>query len=120
MNAKKAAEVHRFLSVAAGPLAYGPATARLATVFGAKLDHQKSINAAHTLLSVLNTHLQNREWLAAEHATIADVSNYAYIAHAPEGNVSLEEYANVRAWLQRVESLAGFAPMQATATGLAA
>src|SRR5439155_13066029 len=34
----RAAAVQRWLSVAAGPLAFGPATARLAVVFGAKRD----------------------------------------------------------------------------------
>jgi glutathione S-transferase len=52
--------------------------------------------------------------------TIADVANYSYIAHAPEGNVSLEPYANVRSWLARVEALPGFVPMPRTAAGLQA
>ena len=55
-----------------------------------------------------------------EHATIADIANYAYLAHAPEGNVSLDDYPNVRAWLARIEQLPGFVPMQATPVGLAA
>jgi glutathione S-transferase len=32
----------------------------------------------------------------------------------------LRDYANVRAWLQRIEQLPGFVAMQATAVGLAA
>ena len=52
--------------------------------------------------------------------TIADVSNYSYIAHAPEGDVSLDDYPFIRAWLARIENLPGFVPMQSTAIGLAA
>jgi glutathione S-transferase len=115
-----AAEVHRFLSVAAGKIAYGPAAARLVNVFGATLDHDNAINTAHAVLADLDAHLAGRNWLVAEQPTIADIANYAYIAHAPEGDVSLEDYANVRAWLQRIEQLPGFVPMQATAVGLAA
>jgi glutathione S-transferase len=115
-----AAEVQRFLSVAAGQIAYGPAAARLATVFGAEMDHAKTIESAHAVLAVLDTHLQGRDWLASNQPTIADVANYTYIAHAPEGNVSLQDYPNVRAWLKRFESLSGFVPMQSTAAGLAA
>ncbi len=74
----------------------------------------------HALLSNIDAHLNGRDWLATDKPTIADVANYAYIAHAPEGDVSLENYANIRAWLQRVEQLPGFLPMQATAVGLAA
>jgi len=116
----QAAQVQRFLSTAAGPIAYGPAKARLVTVFGAGLDHQKAIDTAHSVLGVLEGHLAERKWLATTNPTIADLANYAYIAHAPEGNVSLQDYSRVRAWLKRIEQLPGFVPMQATAVGLAA
>jgi glutathione S-transferase len=119
-DAVAAAEVQRFLSVAASKVAYGPASARLVNVFGAGLDHQVLIAESHALLATLDAHLQERAWLATDNATIADIANYTYIAHAPEGGVSLENYTNVRAWLQRVERLAGFVAMQATAVGLAA
>ena len=116
----QAAGVQRFLSVAAGPLAYGPAAARLVTVFGADKDQQAAIRAAHTLLEVLDCHLRGREWLVGEHPSIADIANYSYIAHAPEGGVSLNAYGNVRAWLTRIQQLPGFVAMQATPVGLAA
>jgi len=116
----QAAQVQQFLSTAAGPIAYGPASARLVTVFGAGLDHQKAIDTAHSVLGVLDGHLADRKWLATTDPTIADLANYAYIAHAPEGNVSLQDYSRVRAWLKRVEQLPGFVPMQTTAVGLAA
>jgi glutathione S-transferase len=115
-----AAEVQRFLSVAAGPVASGPASARLVNVFGAGLDHNRAKEIAHGVLDVLNRHLENRDWLAGETPTIADVANYAYIAHAPEGDVSLEAYPNVRAWLNRIAALPGFVAMQRTEVGLAA
>lgn len=118
VDAAQAAEVQRFLSLAAGPVAYGPAAARLVTVFGAGLDHQQAIETAHAFLPILNQRLQDREWLATDHATIADLANYTYIAHAPEGNVAIDDYPAVRAWLKRVESLPGFTAMQATAAGL--
>lgn len=115
-----AAEVQRFLSTAAGQIAFGPAAARLVNVFGAALDHKRAIEVAHNVLGILETHLDRRDWLVGSNPTIADVANYAYIAHAPEGDVSLENYPNVRAWLGRIEDLPGFVQMQATAVGLAA
>jgi glutathione S-transferase len=115
-----AAEVQRFLSTAAGQTAYGPAAARLVNVFGAALDHKRAIEIAHNLLGVLESHLDGRDWLVGNHPTIADVANYAYIAHAPEGDVALDSYPNVRAWLDRIVALPGFVPMQATEVGLAA
>ncbi|MEH6559347.1 MAG: glutathione S-transferase [Oceanicoccus sp.] len=119
-DAVAVADVQRFLSIASGKVAYGPAAARLVNVFGAGLDHQTAIDTARTLLVELEGHLEGRDWLATDNPTIADLANYAYIAHAPEGDVSLEDYPNIRAWLQRIETLQGFVPMQATAVGLAA
>lgn len=115
-----AAAVQRWLSVAAGELAYGPAAARLITVFGARLDAEEVIARAHVLLQRLEAHLATRDWLAAEHPTLADVALYSYLAGAPEGNVDLASYAAVRAFLRRVEALPGFVAFPQTAAGLRA
>ena len=120
VEAIAAAEVQRFLSIAAGPVAYGPATARLVTVFGAGKDQAEAIAIAHNLFEVLDAHLAERDWLVGTRPTIADIANYSYIAHAPEGEVSLADYPNIRNWLARIEQLPGFVPMQATPIGLAA
>ena len=113
-----AAKVQRWLSAAAGPIAFGPARARLITVFGAPYKPEEVIPYAHTVLKVIDQELANTTYLAGSEPTIADVAAYSYIAHAPEGNVSLEEYANVRAWLARIEALPGFVAMPPTAAGL--
>ena len=91
-----AAQVQRYLSIAAGLLAFGPATARLATVFGAAVDTEKATAMAHDLLAVLDAELDGRDWLVGERPTLADVANYTYIAHAPEGNVALDAYPMYR------------------------
>ena len=114
----RAAAVQRWLSVAAGQIAAGPANARLVTVFGAPYNAQELIAHSHALLKVLESELSRRTYLVGNEATIADVAAYAYIAHAPEGNVSLADYPQVRAWLARIEALPGFVPMQKTLVGL--
>ncbi|WP_447869592.1 glutathione S-transferase family protein [Pseudomonas putida] len=113
-----AARVQRWLSVAAGLLAFGPAAARLVTVFGASFNADEVISRAHTLLKVIDAELAKTPFLAGSTPTIADIANYSYIAHAPEGNVSLEPYANVRNWLARIEALPHFVPMPRTVIGL--
>jgi glutathione S-transferase len=113
-----AARVQRWLSVAAGQIAFGPAAARLITVFGANLSAEDTISRAHNLLKVMELELGKSAYLAGSEPTIADISAYSYIAHAPEGNVSLDDYSNVRAWLQRVEALPGFVGMPRTVAGL--
>lgn len=114
------AQVQRFLSIAAGKIASGPAAARLVNVFGAPLDHSLAIATAHTILGQLDNHLVGKDWLVGQHATIADVANYTYIKHAPEGDVSLAEYKNIQTWLSRFEALPGFIAMQTTPVGLVA
>ena len=113
-----AAKVQRWLSVAAGPIAFGPARARLITVFGAPYNAEEVIARSHDLLKVIDQELANSKYLVGNEPTIADVAAYSYIAHAPEGNVSLADYANVRAWLTRIEALPGFVGMSRTVAGL--
>lgn len=115
-----AAAVQRWLSVAAGQVAFGPAAARLVTLFGAKFNAEEVIARAHAILAVINAELEDRSWIAAAQPTIADVALYSYIARAPEGNVDLAAYRNVQAWLGRVEALPGFVAFQKSPAGLAA
>ena len=109
------AEVQRWLSVAAGLLAFGPAAARASQVFRST-DHPQGRAIAEKLFATMEDQLSSREWLAAEHATLADVAMYSYTAHAPEGGVSLEPYPHVRAWLARVEALPRFVAMPRSET----
>ncbi|MHC8397817.1 glutathione S-transferase family protein [Pseudomonas sp. LB3P93] len=113
-----AARVQRWLSIAAGPIAFGPARARLITVFGASYNAEETIAYAHTWLKMIDQELAATQYLVGNEPTIADVSAYSYIAHAPEGNVSLDDYANIRAWLARIEALPGFVGMPRTVAGL--
>ena len=115
-----AAEVQRWLSVAAGQIAFGPAAARLINLLGAKFNADEVIGRAHGILKVINEELAGKHWIAAANPTIADVALYSYIARAPEGNVDLGGYANVNAWLKRVEALPGFVEFQKSPVGLAA
>ncbi len=116
-----AAAVQRWLSVAAGQIAFGPAAARLITVFGAGFNADEVIGRAHGVLKQIDEELAGKQWIiAGNHPTIADVALYSYIARAPEGNVDIAPYANVTAWLNRIESLPGFVPFVSTPVGLAA
>lgn len=115
-----AAEVQRWLSVAAGPLCYGPALARVVEVFKRDLNAEELIEKSHALFKVMNEELAGCTYLVGTQPTIADVAMYTYTAHAPEGRVSLEPYPNIRAWLARIESLPGFVAMQSTPVGLCA
>ena len=107
----EAAEVQRWLSIAAGEIASGPCAARLVTVFGAGLDHEAAKAKSHALFAVMDAHLDGRDWLAADRTTLAEIAGYSSVAHAPEGGVALSPYPHIRAWLQRIEALPNFVGM---------
>jgi glutathione S-transferase len=107
------AQVLRWLSVASGPLAYGPAAARAAVLFKQPADPAHPV-LADALFNTMEAHLKGRQWLASDHATLAELAMYAYTAHAPEGGVSLEPYPRLRQWVARVEALPGFVGMMRT------
>lgn len=107
-----AAAVQRWLSIAAGEIAYGPALARFRRRFvDASADVSPQWEVARKLLTFMDAHLDGRDFLAMPHPTIADLAGYAYIARAPEGGVDLAPYPHVQAWLRRVEALPRFVPM---------
>jgi len=114
------ANVQRWLTLAAGEIAFGSCAARLITVFGAPLDAGFAAATAAKAMQKLETGLDGRDWLVGDRPTVADVAAYSYTAHAPEGNISLEPYPNVQAWISRFEALDGFEAMPATAAGLVA
>lgn len=113
-----AAQVQRWLSAAAGPLAYGPASARVIQLFKLADDPREAIARSHALFTVMEQQLGRSAFLSGSTPTLADVANYSYAARAPEGNVSLHAYPHLRAWLARVEALPGFVPMVKTPVGV--
>lgn len=114
-----AAQVQRWLSVAAGPLAFGPAAARVIQLFKRPDDPAPAIARAQQLFQVMEQQLEAQAYLAGDRPTLADVANYSYVARAPEGNVSLQPYPAIRAWLDRIEAWPGFVPLARTPVGLA-
>jgi glutathione S-transferase len=112
----QAAEVQRWLTVAAGLVAFGPAAARLVKLFNAPFNLDEVKDRAARLFNVMEQALQQSRFLIGDQPTLVDIANYSYIAHAPEGDISLEPYPHIRAWLSRIEALPGFVPMIKTPT----
>jgi glutathione S-transferase len=106
-----AAEVQRWLGLAAGPVAFGPNRARLATLFKAPVDHAQAKAVAEGLLKNLDRELADKDFAIGALPTIADLAVYAYVTLSPEGGIPLDPYPHVRAWISRVEALPGFVPM---------
>ena len=106
-----AAQVQKWLSIAAGEVKFGAAVARAIVLFKQKNDLTNAQNIAKRVLLLMQSHLEHRTWLATDQVTIADLACYSYIARAPEGGISLDEFPAVTAWLNRVEALEHFQAM---------
>ena len=115
-----AAGVQRWLSIAAGEVMHGPATARMISLFGLPDDPVRAARISERVLNFMDGHLEGRRFLAADHVTIADLACYSYVAHAPDGGISLEPYPAVRAWLARVADQPWFQPLPDFAAAKAA
>ena len=105
------ARVMQWLSIAANEIQHGPNPARRAIAFNRDFDVAAAQETAHRLLGFMDNHLAVREWLETDHPTIADVACYPYIAVAPEGDIRLDPYPAVLAWIGRFEALPGYIPM---------
>jgi glutathione S-transferase len=104
-------EVMQWLATAANEIQHGPGDARLIDKFGYKLDKQHALAVSERILTVLEHHLGNHEWLAMQRPTIADCAVFPYVAICHEGGISLADYPNIGSWLERVKTLPGFIAM---------
>lgn len=112
LEAEPLARVMRWLSTTASEIRQGPESARLYHLFGAKsINIEAATQKSTTILGLLDAHLRDREWLAGDRPTIADIAAFPYVALAPDGQVSLAEYPQVLAWIERIKTLPGFVGM---------
>ena len=59
-------------------------------------------------LAVLDAALEGREWLAADHMTIADISCCSYLFYPEAFGFDRADWPNIDAWLGRIENLPGW------------
>lgn len=116
LQAEPMSRVIRWLSTTAGEIRQGPEFARLYHMFKAtSIDIERALQKSEFILTQLNAHLADREWLELGHPTIADVAVFPYIALAPDGKVSLDNYPHVLAWCLRIKHLPNFVGMKGIA-----
>ncbi len=114
------AAVMEWLAFAASWIQFGVFTARALVSFGIAgngMPHtfSGSLEEARlrgtTSLTIMEKQLSGRDWLCGETPTIADVACFPYIALAPMGDISLEPYPAVQAWIARFKKLPGYLTM---------
>jgi glutathione S-transferase len=98
-----------YVAVARRWLSYEPKEALAAKRHLVPEWHAKG-NAA---LGVMEKHLAKHRWFAGDRYSIADIALFAYTHVAEEGGFPLDEFAKIRAWIERVKSQPGFVSMRA-------
>ena len=101
--------VNAWLSAAAYEIRLGPYDARLAKLFPWLCVNANTVNERSDLaLKLYDERLSDREWIALDHPTVADVAAYPAISQCGDGDISLEGYDAVQAWVGRMRALPGY------------
>lgn len=87
------------------------AAARLVKLLNYPLDLEKLQTNAKATFKIMDEHLANRDYLALDHPTIADIACFPYTAMAGEGGIDLAAYPAIKRWVERIKRVPGFIPM---------
>ena len=68
--------------------------------------------AGEAALKLMDEHLAGCHWFVGTGVTLADVALFAYTHVCEDGGFALADYPAVSAWVERMQALPGFVPMQ--------
>lgn len=104
------AEVMQWMAFAQNEVQFGLQWARGTTVYGRRPESFPGyLQDGKRALDILEAHLgKGNDWLALGRPTLADIACYPYVKRAPEGDLPLDAYPQVRGWLARLEALPGW------------
>lgn len=112
LEALPMAQVMRWLSTTAGEVRQGPEFARLYHLFKVKtIDIEQTSKKSTFIMQQLEQHLTQRDWLACDRLTIADVAVFPYVALSRDGKVPLDAYPQVLNWVEQMQQQPGFVGM---------
>lgn len=77
-----------------------------------RAEYEQKQAGGYRALSVLESQLEQSDFLVGNALTTADIALYAYTHVADEGGFDLADYGAIQRWLARVESEPGYCPMQ--------
>lgn len=107
-NAVDMGRIQQWLALSGNEIQYGLAKARAIKVFGRNGNIEEFKAIGKVALDTMELRLADNSWLAIATPTIADVACYPYVKYAPQGEISINEYAAINAWLTRFEQLPGY------------
>ena len=62
----------------------------------------------HSALKIMDTHLEERDWLATDEATIADLAACGYLYYPEPFTFDRTQYPHIDRWLDRIAALPGW------------
>ena len=93
------------------PDARGLAMVRAIRIFNRDFDPVTAERFCESALDMLEFRLNEREWLALDRFTLADLACYPYAALVHEGEVPLDSFPSIREWFRRIEAMPGYVAM---------
>lgn len=105
------AEVMQWMALAQNEIHYGLQFARAIVHLSRPGNLEECQAYGRVALRVMEDRLEGHAWLALGHMTIADIACFPYVAMAPDANIPLDEYAGLRAWVERIQALPGYVPL---------
>lgn len=108
-DAEGQAKVAEWMSKSANEVHQGPwmARAKVRRPDAITLSDEEIHARCDHILGLMDAHLKDRDWLALDRASIADISCFAPISFLPDSGYATDKWANVTAWLERVKSIPG-------------
>ena len=108
-DAQGEARVAEWMSKSANEIHQGPwmARAKVRRPDAITLSDEEIHRRCDHILALMEGHLAERDWLALDRATIADISCFAPIHFLPASGYETDKWAAVTAWLGRCRTLDG-------------
>jgi glutathione S-transferase len=111
-DAFECGQVSQWLSFAANEIGNSLQPARVYYLLGEEVDIVLAQRKGTRVLGLLDAHLAKQDWLACGRPTIADVACFPYVGLCREGQLPLDEYLHVLAWIERIVRLDGYVQMK--------
>jgi glutathione S-transferase len=67
----------------------------------------------YAALEAMERHLSGRDFFVGDAPTVADIALYAYTHVAGEGGFEMDRFSAIGAWLDRIDALPGYVPIDA-------
>lgn len=76
-------------------------------------EYETRLPGGYRALKVMEQALTGNDYLVDNQLCLADIALYAYTHVAHEGGFLLDDFPAIRRWLQRIQRISGYRPMEA-------